>query len=173
MNATRFLLAARHDRVVLACRWEHRFSAARVIEGDPEIKLPADLAASALDALLEAFASDFGPRASRRTLPRRFAELVDFPACVAVCMQFYQAGAQVIGTYIVENAGVSKRAAWSRAMRNQLLGELDAVFHVLTHEAIEELGRLIFDDFPRPESFHATRPKRLARRPARALEMHN
>jgi hypothetical protein len=60
-----------------------------------------------------------------------------FPESVSVCIELMQAGAQVIGAFVVENSGPT--AAWNKSVRNQLLGELDAVFQILSYREIQAL----------------------------------
>jgi hypothetical protein len=60
-----------------------------------------------------------------------------FPDSVSLCIDLMQAGAQVIGAFVVENSGPT--AAWNKSVRNQLLGELDAVFQILSHREIQAL----------------------------------
>lgn len=75
-------------------------------------------------------------------IPRRhhaaaLARLAPFPGNVSICIDLFQAGAQVLGAFVVENSGPV--AAWNMATRNRYLGELDAIFHILVHREIEAL----------------------------------
>lgn len=137
MSATILVQTLKRERDELAVRWLRRFMVNRAIAGQPTIHLNRDLVGAFAVEIIDLLC------ASRtRQIPRRhhacvFARLAEFPASVALCIDFFQAGSQVIGAYIVEHAGPS--AAWSLSARNRFLGEVDAVFHILVHREIEAL----------------------------------
>lgn len=164
MNATIFVQAATRHRRGLTIRWERQFQAAAAAAGIATPALPAELVPALFDDAMAAFDPD--PLAApTRALTLALARLADFPRCVQLCIELHQAGEQVLGAFIVENAG--PRAAWGRSLRNRLLGELDAVFHLLVHRQVEALGSLTagFSRAGRPARMAAPR-LRLAGAPA-------
>ena len=135
MNATTLVNALRRHREGLASRWCKQFVDNRVTARSEVVWLQEPLALALVDEVIGLLASE-----SRADIPRRhrghaFAELAPFPENVAVCIDAFQAGAQVFGAFVVENAGPF--AAWSIQARNAYLAELDAVFHILVHREIE------------------------------------
>lgn len=135
MNATTLVTALRRHRNGLAVRWCKQFEDNRVLARSCRVELSAKLVKALIDEVAVLLASE-----RRAEIPRRhggvaFAELATFPENVAVCIDVFQAGAQVIGAFVVENAGPF--AAWSIQSRNAYLADLDAVFHILVHREIE------------------------------------
>ena len=135
MNATTLVRALRRHRDGLATRWCKQFVDNRVLARSACVGLRPSLVSALIDEVIGLLASD-----NRGAIPRRhgglaFADLAPFPENVAVCIDVFQAGAQVIGAFVVENAGPF--AAWNLQTRNTYLTELDAVFHILVHREIE------------------------------------
>lgn len=140
MSATVLSRALRAQREVLAARWRGRFVANNAATGRAFLDLPVDLAESLLGEVILLLDSDEPSSISTRHHARAFTSIAGFSPQVVLCIDAYQAGAQVIGAFVVENAG--SRAAWTISVRNRFLGELDAIFHVLVHREIEALCRL-------------------------------
>ena len=135
MNASTLVSALRRHRDGLAARWCKQFSDNRVLAQSQAIRLRPTLVLALIDEVISLLASE-----DRGDIPRRhgghaFAELAPFPENVAICIDVFQAGAQVMGAFVVENAGPF--AAWNLQARNAYLTELDAVFHILVHREIE------------------------------------
>lgn len=155
MNAPTLVNALRRHRAGLAARWCKQFVDNRVTARSQVVWLQEPLALALLDEVIGLLASE-----SRADIPRRhrgyaFAELAPFPENVAVCIDAFQAGAQVIGAFVVENAGPF--AAWSIQSRNAYLTELDAVFHILVHREIEAVCEHRLDVTPISAGLDASR----------------
>jgi hypothetical protein len=144
MNASTLVSALRRHREGLASRWCKQFVDNRVTARSQVVWLHEPLALALIDEVIGLLASENRADIPRRHRGHAFAELAPFPENVAVCIDAFQAGAQVIGAYVVENAGPF--AAWSIQSRNAYLAELDAVFHILVHREIEAVceHRLFF-----------------------------
>jgi hypothetical protein len=140
MSDSTLVQALRRQRDELATRWLRQFATNRAVAGRTSVAVEATLAAGLLDEVAVLLATSQQERIPRRHNARTFASLAVFPECVALCIDLYQAGAQVIGAFIVENAG--PYAAWNTTARNAYLAELDAVFHILVHREIEALCEL-------------------------------
>jgi hypothetical protein len=121
----------------LAKRWLNRFADNRAESFRVPVEVPADLVFALFDEVMLLLATSRPTVVPRRHCATALARLADFPQSVAVCIDLMQAGAQVLGAFVVENAGPN--AAWDTSDRNKLLGELDAVFHILVHREIQAL----------------------------------
>lgn len=135
MNASTLVSALRRHRDGLAARWCKQFRDNRVLAKSHAVTLRPSLVLALLDEVIALLGS-----ANRNDIPRRhdghaFAGLAAFPENVALCIDAFQAGSQVIGAFVVENAGPF--AAWNNHARNAYLAELDSVFHILVHREIE------------------------------------
>jgi hypothetical protein len=135
MNASTLVSALRRHREGLASRWCKQFVDNRVTARSQVVWLQEPLALALVDEVIGLLASENRDDIPRRHRGHAFVELAPFPENVAVCIDAFQAGAQVIGAFVVENAGPF--AAWSIQSRNTYLAELDAVFHILVHREIE------------------------------------
>ena len=129
--------ALKERRDQLAKRWLNRFADNRGESFGLPVDVPADLAFALFDEVILLLATSKPTVVPRRHCATALARLADFPQSVAVCIDLMQAGAQVLGAFVVENAGPN--AAWDTSARNRLLGELDAVFHILVHREIQAL----------------------------------
>lgn len=154
MSASIIVRALRREREQLAVRWLGQLTVNRAAAGRPPIQLDDTLLPALLDEAVDLMVSDAGETIPLRHHADAFAHLADFPENVAVCIDVFQAGTQVLGSFAVENAGPF--GAWSRRARNQFLGELDAVFHVLVHREIEALCEHCFCVDPAWPSLEST-----------------
>lgn len=128
-------LKERRDQLVK--RWLDRFTDNRAESFRSPVEVPAGLVSALFDEVMLLLATSKPTVVPRRHCATALARLADFPQSVAVCVDLMQAGAQVLGAFVVENAGPN--AAWDTSDRNRLLGELDAVFHILVHREIQAL----------------------------------
>ena len=118
-------------------RWSRQFATNRQAAGRPAVLINPKLVAALFDEATSLLGANAVEHIPLRRHAKAFAELAAFPDNVAVCIDVFQAGTQVLGAFIVENAGPV--ALWSTSSRNRHLGELDAVFHILVHREIEAL----------------------------------
>jgi hypothetical protein len=132
--------ALRLHRDALAERWLRQFAANRAATGRPVVVLDERLVSALFDEAVSMMGTSDQERIPRRHHTGAFAQLAAFPESVALCVDVFQAGSQVIGAFIVENTGPF--AAWNTAARNRHLSELDAVFHILVHRELEALCEL-------------------------------
>jgi hypothetical protein len=132
--------ALRLHRDALAERWLRQFAANRAATGRPVVVVEARLVGALFDEVVSMMSASDQERIPRRHHTGAFAQLAAFPESVALCVDVFQAGSQVIGAFIVENTGPF--AAWNTAARNRHLGELDSVFHILVHRELEALCEL-------------------------------
>jgi hypothetical protein len=135
MSATPLVNALRRHREGLASRWCKRFADNRAVASTHDVCLAESLVVALVEEVIGLLASQGRSDIPRRHRGRAFAEMAPFPENVAICIDCFQAGAQVIGAFVVEHAGPF--ALWSVRDRNTFLGELDAVFHILVHREIE------------------------------------
>lgn len=150
MSDSILVQALRRHRDELAARWLRQFAANRAMAGRAPIALDSQFSGGLFDEVVMLLGASREERIPRRHHARAFASLAAFPECVALCIDLYQAGSQVIGAFIVENAGPF--AAWNNAARNAFLSELDAVLHILVHREIEALCELRPVRVPEPAS---------------------
>jgi len=155
MNTCTLVHALRRHREGLASRWCRQFIENRVAGRSRLVVLEETLVLALVDEAIGLLASQ-----DRADIPRRhhgpaFAELAVFPENVAVCIDAFQAGAQVFGAFVVEHAGPF--AAWSLRARDAYLAELDAVFHILVHREIEAVCEHRLDHAPWASSLGAPR----------------
>ncbi len=137
MNASGFALVLRDNRRALIQRWERQFAANATTRGPRHAAVPKSLFPAAFDDIVAMFAAGAADRIPPRRHAATFARLADFPRSAALCLSFFESGAQVIGVFIVGNAGAL--SAWTASTRNRLLGELDAIIHTLARREIETL----------------------------------
>ncbi len=127
--------ALRRDRAVLALRWLGQFATGRAAAGHADVVIDDAVIVALLEDFIELLdpvpASAEGRPTDRAAL---LAGVAEFPENVAVAIDLLQAGAQVLGAYVVENAG--PWAAWSLRDRNRFLGELDAIFPLLVRREV-------------------------------------
>ena len=135
MNATTLVNALRRHRDGLAARWCKQFADNRVLARNHAVVLRPALVLALIDEVVGLLVTEARNDIPRRHRGRDLVELAPFPENVAICIDVFQAGAQVIGAFVVENAGPF--AAWGIEARNAYLSELDAVFHILVHREIE------------------------------------
>ena len=135
MNATTLVNALRRHRDGLAARWCKQFADNRVLARNHAVVLRPSLVVALIDEVVGLLGAQDRTAIPRRHRGRVFADLAPFPDNVAICIDIFQAGAQVIGAFVVENSGPF--AAWSTQARNAHLAELDAIFHILVHREIE------------------------------------
>ncbi len=150
MSATTLVNALRRHREGLASRWCKRFADNRAGANSQEVGLADGLTLALVDEVISLLATEGQSNIPRRHQGRAFSEMAPFPGNVAICIDCFQAGAQVIGAFIVEHAGPF--ALWSVQERNGFLGELDAVFHILVHREIEAVCEHRLDAPASPES---------------------
>ena len=146
MSATHLAPALRRHRSALVLRWARQFAINRQAAGRPAVTIDAKLLAALFDEVVSLLGANAVEHIPLRRHAEAFAELAVFPDNVAVCIDAFQAGTQVLGAFIVENAGPV--ALWSTSSRNRYLGELDAVFHILVHREIEALCEMCLSRGP-------------------------
>lgn len=132
--------AIKERREQLALRWRNRFADNLAESFRPPVDVPLELVRALFDEVLLLLATSRPSVVPRRHCATALARLAEFPQSVGVCIDLMQAGAQVLGAFVVENAGPN--AAWGSSARNRILGELDAVFHILVHREIQALCEL-------------------------------
>lgn len=135
MNSLALVNALRRHRDALVARWCRQFASHRGGRGGRVPALSRAFVAALFDEVVAMIEEPEEHSIPRRHPGRAFAEMAAFPENVAVCIDVFQAGAQVLGAFVVERSGPN--AMWSTRSRNAHLGELDAVFHILVHREIE------------------------------------
>lgn len=137
MSATTLVHALHGHRDDLAERWRRQLDCNRAAAGRRPVPFEHELAQALFGEVLLMLEAGDGQRIPRRHHACSFSRLAEFPGCVAICIDVFQAGSQVIGAFIVENSGPA--AAWDCAARNRFLADLDSVFHILVHREIQAL----------------------------------
>jgi hypothetical protein len=145
MSAATIVSALRRERAKLAHRWLRQFAATRAAAAHPAIAVDDRIVLALTDdftALLDPDLTLTGAHPANNAAA--LSRLAAFPENIAVTIDLLQAGVQVFGAFVVENAGPF--AAWSVRDRNRFLGELDAVFPLLVRREVVALCERYFPD---------------------------
>lgn len=137
MNGISLVQALRAERETLALRWCRRVRECRAARGMPPVDFDVSLAGALIDEAAHLIEHGRSMKIPRRHDGAAFRHLDEFPRNVSLCIEIFEAGAQAVGGYVIENSGTT--GFWSRPVRNRYIGELDAVFHVLVHREIQGL----------------------------------
>lgn len=157
MSATTLVHALQGHRDDLAERWRRQLACNRAAAGRRPVTFEVELAQALFGEVLLMLEPVNGQRIPRRHHACSFSRLAEFPGSVAICIDVFQAGSQVIGAYIVENSGPA--ATWDWSARNRFLVDLDSVFHILVHREIQALCEMRLHELrPEPTAFNPTAP---------------